>query len=81
FNPKTKINYELLQSSYVMLKIFNIQGKEIEILINQRQNSGKYDIEFDGSNLNSGVYFYRIVVSNLNNNKTFYETKSMVLLK
>jgi photosystem II stability/assembly factor-like uncharacterized protein len=62
FNPKTIINYELRITSYVKLGIYDIQGKELTLLVNQRQNRGEYKIEFDGSGFPSGVYFYALAI-------------------
>lgn len=83
FNPTTIIGYELptLPSSigntnYVLLKVFDIRGKEISTLVNQKQNSGRYEVEFDGSNLTSGIYFYSFTVD-----ENIIDRKKMVFLK
>ena len=83
FNPKTVINYELSASrqggrvtSFVSLRIYNIQGEETKILVNQKQNSGEYKIEFEGSDLPSGVYFYSLFLDGER-----VDTKKMMLLK
>ena len=76
FNPKTIISYELETSSSVSIKVFDILGKEINELINKKQNSGKYEIDFDGYALSSGIYFYSMFV---NGNRI--HTKKMMLLK
>lgn len=75
FNPNTIISYELRVTSFVKLKIFTIQGKEIRTLINQKQGAGEYKIEFDAHELSSGVYFYRLEAGD------FVQTKRMVLIK
>ncbi len=79
FNPKTKINYELKFASYVRFAIYDISGKEIAIIVNKRQNSGNYEISFDGSDMSSGVYFYRLDAEDLNGNIDS-KTKKMILL-
>jgi photosystem II stability/assembly factor-like uncharacterized protein len=87
FNPKTVISYDLHVASIVMLKIFTIEGKELKTLVNQRQNSGEYKVEFDarlaerGSDLASGIYFYRLDAKNERTNQVFSETKKMILTK
>jgi photosystem II stability/assembly factor-like uncharacterized protein len=81
FNPKTVISYELQVTSFVILKVFNVQGKEIKTLVIQRQNSGEYKTEFDGSNLNSGIYFYKLEVYGEKSNEVYSETKKMLLIK
>lgn len=75
FNPTTIINYQLSASSNVSLKIYDITGKEISVLVNQKQTSGYYNVKFDGSNFPSGVYFYKITAED------FSETKKMILIK
>ena len=50
-------------------------GREVSTLINEEQQPGVYEVEFDASNLSSGIYFYKITAGN------FSETKKLVLLK
>lgn len=76
FNPNTKIEYELQLPNRVSIKVFDIQGKEIETFINRKQNEGKHYIEFDGSGLASGVYFYSFIIKN-----TVVDTKKMILIR
>jgi hypothetical protein len=75
FNPVTTINYELPASGFVKLVIYDILGREIKVLINEKQSIGKYKVEFDGTNFPSGVYFYRLESGD------FVSTKKMVLIK
>jgi len=75
FNPVTKINYELPVSAHVALKVYDILGKEIITLLNEKQVMGSYEIEFNGEDLPSGIYFYKLVSTE------FTETRKMVLLK
>jgi photosystem II stability/assembly factor-like uncharacterized protein len=77
FNPVTVINYELRNTSYLVLKVFDLNGKEVTTLINQKQNSGSYSINFDANkyNLSSGIYFYTLQTDN------FKEAKKMILIK
>ena len=60
---------------FVTLKIYDILGKEIAILVNEEKPSGEYEVEFDGTELPSGVYFYQLKAGE------FVETKKMLLLK
>jgi hypothetical protein len=75
FNPSTVIRYQLKSSEFVTLKVFDILGKEVEILVNERQTSGLHEIKFNAANLSSGIYFYQ-----LNANGSVL-TKKAVLLK
>jgi hypothetical protein len=76
FNPKTIINYQLPINNYVTLKIYDLTGKEIATLVNEEQKPGKYETEFDGSNLPSGIYYYQLSVDNKP-----LAAKKMVLIK
>ncbi len=75
FNPVTIIKYELSISDFVSLKVFDVNGKEVRTLVNQKQSPGKYEIEFDGADLAGGVYFYQLDVNGIKQSHT------MVLLK
>ncbi len=75
FNPKTIFNYELQITSYVELTVFDITGKVMQIIINKKQNAGRYEVEFDGSGLGSGVYFYKMIAGD------FIDAKKMVIIK
>lgn len=75
FNPNTIISYQIPKPGFVTLKIYDVLGNEIAVLLSRDQNPGSYDISFDGSNLSGGVYFYTITAGD------FKETKSMLLIK
>jgi len=76
FNPSTIISYSLKANSNVSIKIYNILGREVSTLVNERQNAGSYSISFNGSNLSSGVYFYSLIADG-----NFVGTKRMLFLK
>ena len=75
FNPSTNINFTLPKTEYVTLKIYDILGKEVAILINQELNAGNHTKTWDANNLSSGVYFYRLTAGK------FTETKKMILVR
>lgn len=75
FNPSTKIKFDLPESRFVRLDVYNIQGKEVSRLVNQMLKAGKYSIDFNNSGLPSGVYFCNFETESLR------ITKKMVLLK
>ncbi|MFC2119710.1 aryl-sulfate sulfotransferase [Bacteroidota bacterium] len=81
FNPTTTIRYGIKERSFVELRIYDILGKEVFILINKEQNTGRYKVEFDASELTSGIYFYRLQVYAPGRAGSFVETKKMILLK
>jgi hypothetical protein len=76
FNPSTNIKYQITNSKYIAIIIYDINGKEIMTLINKKQNAGTYEIEFTASNLTSGVYFYTLFVDG---NRV--DTKKAILIK
>lgn len=79
FNPTTNINYDLPFDSKVMIKIFDITGREVSQLVNTLQPAGYHTINFNASALSSGVYFYQITADG--GNQTFAKTMKMMLIK
>jgi hypothetical protein len=75
FNPVTRIEYFLPQSNPVVIKIFNLEGQEIQTLVNEIQQPGEYSIEWSGENYASGIYLYKIIAGN------YTETRKMLLTK
>ncbi len=77
FNPSTKINYSILRSGNVSLKVYDILGREAAVLVDSYQNPGSYSVSFnaDQKALASGIYFYTL------KSGTFYQTRKMILLK
>lgn len=80
FNPSTTITYQIPRTSYVKVRIFDLNGSLIKELFNGSQNEGEYKIAWDGKNLNnnkvsSGVYVYTI------NCDEQIISKQMILLK
>lgn len=75
FNPSTVIVYQMPVSGQVTLKVYDILGKEVAVLVDEYMPAGNYHIEFNASNLSAGVYMYELVSGN------FSETKKLVLLK
>ena len=63
FNPSTTIRYSLPENDAVKLVVYDIVGKEVATLINDRQQPGKYEINFDAQHLQSGTYFFRLSTS------------------
>jgi len=79
FNPSTKIQYTIANSGLVSLKVFDVLGNEVAVLVNSNQEAGNYIVPFNMNkakwNLSSGVYFYRLEAG------AFVSTKKLILLK
>ena len=77
FNPGTVINYQLSVASFVTLKVYDVLGDEVAILVNKYQQAGNHNSKFSISNyqLSSGVYFYTLQMD------SYAQTKKMLLLK
>jgi hypothetical protein len=81
FNPNTRINYQIQLSSKVSLKIFDVLGKEVATLVDENKSAGRFEVEFDASQLTSGVYFYKLEATLSNGSNVFREVRKMVLIK
>jgi hypothetical protein len=75
FNPVTVIRYELPEASAVKLQVFDMLGRVVATVVNERREAGIYEAVFNASGLSSGTYFYRLQAG------TFVETKKMMLVK
>ncbi|MBX7044018.1 MAG: T9SS type A sorting domain-containing protein [Ignavibacteria bacterium] len=75
FNPTTNITFALPKAGDVTLKVYDMSGKEVAVLVNEFKNAGSYLVGFNAANLPSGAYFYRIISGG------FVETKKMMLVK
>ncbi|MDQ3194518.1 MAG: T9SS type A sorting domain-containing protein [Bacteroidota bacterium] len=76
FNSGTIIKYQIRTSADVKIIIYNIEGKEMIKIINEKQNAGNYEILFDASDLTAGVYLYSLLINN-----TISDTKKLILIK
>ncbi len=75
FNPSTNIKFSIPKSGIIMLRVYDMIGKEIATLVNEFKGAGNYIVEFNASNLPSGTYFYRVTSGD------FVDTKKMFLVK
>jgi len=75
FNPTTEITYQLLSHGYVTLKVYDVLGREVAILVDGEKSAGIYDVSLDASHLSSGVFFYRLTIGDFSN------IKKMILIK
>jgi len=75
FNPSTTIKYELPRSSMVRLIVYDMLGREVSVLVNERRDPGFHEVKFDAAGLASGVYFYRLTAAD------FVAVKRTVVVK
>lgn len=75
FNPKTTIKFQIPNSSIVTIKIYDLLGREVKQLLNQRMNKGTWTVEFDANNLASGIYFCKMVAGD------FLKVRKLALIK
>lgn len=75
FNPETTISYQLAAVSHVTLKVYDVLGRNVKTLVDEVKKPGRYETEFDTSQLASGVYFCTLHAGD------FSQTKKLTLLK
>lgn len=80
FNPATQITYSVPQNGYIILKVFNLLGREVATLFEGNRRPGNYETTFDGSKLASGVYLCRMIAY-FNGARIFTKTKRLLLIK
>ncbi len=74
FNPTTVINYDLPVTSLVRLVVYDLLGREVTTLVNEKKHAGMYSVQWDASRMASGIYFYRL------NTGSFSATKKLILM-
>lgn len=75
FNPSTNIKYGINEAGFVSLKVYDILGNEIAVLVNEYKSVGEHNVSFNIVNLSSGMYVYRLTSGK------YSETKKMILEK
>ncbi|MCU0415234.1 MAG: T9SS type A sorting domain-containing protein, partial [Ignavibacteriaceae bacterium] len=75
FNPETTIEFKISSTAPVLIKVYDLIGREVAVLVNEVKQPGVYRVTFDGDNLASGVYFYKMIAGD------FSSVKKMNLLK
>jgi hypothetical protein len=77
FNPTTNVEYRIAKFGFVTLRVFDLLGRDVAILVNQYQEPGTYTVPFDSQrlSLSSGVYLYRLTVDGVS------ETRKLILAK
>lgn len=75
FNPSTSIKFDVPVSSNVQLAVYDMTGRELALLVNEKLEPGSYDFSWNASQFASGIYFYRLKTD------SYVHTKKMVLIK
>jgi chitinase len=75
FNPFTKINYSVTETSFVILKVYDFLGREISTLVSEEKAAGTYEVEFNAAGLSSDLYFFRFTSAE------YSQTKKMIVIK
>ena len=82
FNPETIVRYTIPEGSHrVALRVYNVIGQEVEVLVDEMQEGGYYERVFRAVNLAGGTYLYRLTVTNLQTQQVQSQVKKMMLLK
>ena len=83
FNPATKIKFDISGTTVAQtfLSVYDMLGREVDILVNADLHPGTYEVDWDGSNYASGVYYYKLSVLNSGSSAKYQETKRMLLIK
>ena len=75
FNPTTTIKFTISNIRLTILKVYNVLGNEVAVLVNEKLSAGSYEVEFNAGNIPSGVYFYQLQAGD------YAETRKMVLIR
>lgn len=75
FNPVTKINFSIPNNEYVSLRVYDMLGREVSVLVNGQLTAGEYQADFNAMGLSSGMYYYSLRAGE------YVDTKKMVLVK
>jgi hypothetical protein len=83
FNPSTAISFQLSAVSAVSLKVFDLLGREVAVLVDETRQPGSYSVQWNALAMPSGIYFYRLQARPLSGgqNAEYVETRKMVLVK
>jgi hypothetical protein len=75
FNPTTRLQFSVTQYEWVVLKVYDVLGREVATLVNEQKVPGSYNVEWNADHFASGVYFYQMKVG------SFSDVKKMLLIK
>jgi photosystem II stability/assembly factor-like uncharacterized protein len=75
FNPRTTIKFEIPSTGFVTLEVFDLLGRKVATIVNEKMTQGTYEKTIDGTKISGGVYYYRLKTNN------YMQTKKLLLLK
>ncbi len=82
FNPSTTLSFEIAHTSFVLLKIFDVLGREVATIVDEQLQPGVYSRSWNAGHLASGVYFYRLEASaGVRTTPTFSQVRKLLILK
>ena len=82
FNPQTKISFSVSKGSFITLKVYDLLGREVVTLAQEKKQAGEYSITWNAEGMPGGVYFYRLEATNIANPKdSFVQVKKLILIK
>jgi len=83
FNPSTTIKFEIPEAGFVLLRVYNILGQEVAVLVREEMNAGSYSVTWDAFDAPSGVYLYRLQFRPTSDGhvRNFTVTKKMILMR
>jgi hypothetical protein len=76
FNPTTKIKFSMPKKSFVQVRVYDILGRQKEMLVSEELNPAVYEVTFDAANYSSGVYLYQLIIDG-----NIFDSKKMVIVK
>jgi photosystem II stability/assembly factor-like uncharacterized protein len=76
FNAMTKLRFQISKHGYAVIKLFDVTGREVSVIVNESLNTGEYEVIFSANDLSSGVYFYSLIIDG-----QLIDTKKMLLVK
>lgn len=81
FNPSTNIKFTMPANGNVKLTVYDLNGREVAVLVNGTRTAGEHEVTFNARGLSSGAYFYKLVVESFGETEGFTDYRKMVLVK
>ena len=82
FNNVTNIRYQIPRKSFVSIRVYDISGKEVGLILNENKSAGSYLVRFNAKELSSGIYFYKLqAVPDNKQSGSYIDVRKMILVK